>query len=79
MSSTGDSGYLAQIGPRLRAQLRDSGVLLRPLGNTLYVMPPYCISAANCNWSMQRSAAVEALDVKPRTVREAFSQIAARQ
>jgi adenosylmethionine-8-amino-7-oxononanoate aminotransferase len=39
-----DSGYLAEIGPRLRASLRDSGVLLRPLGNTIYVMPPYCTS-----------------------------------
>jgi adenosylmethionine-8-amino-7-oxononanoate aminotransferase len=37
-----DAGYLAEIGPRLRASLRDSGVLLRPLGNTIYVMPPYC-------------------------------------
>ncbi|MGA8707304.1 MAG: adenosylmethionine--8-amino-7-oxononanoate transaminase [Steroidobacteraceae bacterium] len=65
---TGDSGYLAQIGPRLRAQLRDSGVLLRPLGNTLYVMPPYCISAAELQlvYAAIRSA-VEALDVKPRT------------
>jgi adenosylmethionine-8-amino-7-oxononanoate aminotransferase len=40
-----EQGYLAEIGPRLRAQLRDSGVLLRPLGSTLYVMPPYCTSA----------------------------------
>lgn len=39
-----DAGYLAEIGPRLRASLRDSGVLLRPLGNTIYVMPPYCTS-----------------------------------
>jgi adenosylmethionine-8-amino-7-oxononanoate aminotransferase len=22
----------------------DRGVLLRPLGNTIYVMPPYCIT-----------------------------------
>jgi adenosylmethionine-8-amino-7-oxononanoate aminotransferase len=38
-----DAGYLAQVGPLLRASFRDSGVLLRPLGNTIYVMPPYCI------------------------------------
>ena len=23
---------------------REAGVLLRPLGNTVYVMPPYCIT-----------------------------------
>ena len=40
-----DAGYLAQIGPKLRARLRDTGVLLRPLGNTIYVLPPYCTSA----------------------------------
>ncbi len=39
-----DPGYLAQIGPRLRASSRAAGVLLRPLGNTIYVLPPYCVS-----------------------------------
>jgi adenosylmethionine-8-amino-7-oxononanoate aminotransferase len=37
------AGYLSEIGPRLRARFRDGPVLLRPLGNTVYVMPPYCI------------------------------------
>jgi len=36
-------GYLSAIGPRLLAFFRERGVLLRPLGNTVYVMPPYCI------------------------------------
>ena len=40
------AGYLAQVGPRLRAHALDRGVFLRPLGNTVYVMPPYCITAA---------------------------------
>jgi adenosylmethionine-8-amino-7-oxononanoate aminotransferase len=40
-------GYLSEIGPKLRAAIRDSEVLLRPLGNTLYVMPPYCIDEAD--------------------------------
>jgi adenosylmethionine-8-amino-7-oxononanoate aminotransferase len=44
-----DTGYLAEIGPRLRASLRNSGVLLRPLGNTIYVMPPYCTSEEELN------------------------------
>jgi adenosylmethionine-8-amino-7-oxononanoate aminotransferase len=35
--------YLNQIGPRLLARFREANLLLRPLGNTVYVMPPYCI------------------------------------
>ena len=35
--------YLSELGPRLLAWFRDRDILLRPLGNTLYVMPPYCI------------------------------------
>lgn len=41
-----DGGYLATIGPRLLKHFRELDVLLRPLGNTVYVMPPYCISDA---------------------------------
>jgi adenosylmethionine-8-amino-7-oxononanoate aminotransferase len=42
-----DAGYLSEIGPRLRASFRDGPALLRPLGNTVYVMPPYCIEAVD--------------------------------
>lgn len=38
-----DQGYLAGIGPKLYEFFIERGVLLRPLGNTIYVMPPYCI------------------------------------
>ncbi len=38
-----DAGYLAGAGPKLAAFFLDRGLLLRPLGNTIYVMPPYCI------------------------------------
>lgn len=38
----GDGGYLTQAMPRLMAFFLDRGLLLRPLGNTIYVMPPYC-------------------------------------
>jgi adenosylmethionine---8-amino-7-oxononanoate aminotransferase len=37
-----DSGYLAGIGPKLQAFFNERNLLLRPLGNTIYVMPPYC-------------------------------------
>ena len=39
-----DSGYLAGIGPKLLAFFGTRDLLLRPLGNTIYVMPPYCIT-----------------------------------
>jgi adenosylmethionine-8-amino-7-oxononanoate aminotransferase len=41
-----DAGYLSDMGPRLMAFFRERGILLRPLGNTIYVLPPYCITAA---------------------------------
>ena len=36
--------YLAGVAPKLYDFYRKNDVLLRPLGNTVYVMPPYCIS-----------------------------------
>ncbi|WP_341486333.1 adenosylmethionine--8-amino-7-oxononanoate transaminase [Pararhizobium sp. A13] len=42
--STG--GYLSEVGPRLRAFFRDRKLLIRPLGNVIYLMPPYCVAAA---------------------------------
>jgi adenosylmethionine---8-amino-7-oxononanoate aminotransferase len=41
------SDYLSALGPRLLAFFRERGLLLRPLGNTVYVMPPYCIDDAD--------------------------------
>ncbi|UVO30703.1 adenosylmethionine--8-amino-7-oxononanoate transaminase [Bradyrhizobium arachidis] len=40
-----DAGYLASVGPKLEAFFRNRNLLLRPLGNTIYVMPPYCATA----------------------------------
>ncbi len=40
-------GYLASIGPGLLAGFMQRGVLLRPLGNTIYVMPPYCVTESD--------------------------------
>jgi adenosylmethionine-8-amino-7-oxononanoate aminotransferase len=42
-----DGGYLAGIGPKLQAFFGRRNLLLRPLGNTIYVMPPYCVTAAD--------------------------------
>ncbi|KMS56850.1 adenosylmethionine--8-amino-7-oxononanoate transaminase [Sphingobium cupriresistens] len=38
-----DAGYLSDLAPRLRAFFLGHGLLLRPLGNTIYLMPPYCL------------------------------------
>lgn len=38
------SGYLADVGPRMRRLFREREVLIRPLGNVLYLMPPYCVT-----------------------------------
>ena len=37
-----DDGYAATISLALRSYFLERGVLLRPLGRTIYVMPPYC-------------------------------------
>ena len=35
-----EGGYLANVGERIRQQSLQQGVLLRPLGNVVYTMPP---------------------------------------
>jgi len=40
---TGTGDYLSALGPKLGAFFRGRGLLLRPMGNVVYVMPPYCI------------------------------------
>ncbi|HKS07577.1 MAG TPA: adenosylmethionine--8-amino-7-oxononanoate transaminase [Gemmatimonadaceae bacterium] len=38
----GEPGYLSATSSRCRTFALERGVLLRPLGNTLYLLPPYC-------------------------------------
>ena len=51
--------YLSDLGPRLLRRFREADLLLRPLGNTVYVMPPYCIEDADLDrvWSEIGAAA----------------------
>lgn len=37
-------GYFNSISARIKKDFIDNGFLIRPLGNTIYLMPPYCIS-----------------------------------
>ncbi|MEP6924053.1 MAG: adenosylmethionine--8-amino-7-oxononanoate transaminase [Pyrinomonadaceae bacterium] len=43
-------GYLANIGQRLFQEFLARNILLRPLGNVLYFMPPYVISENEIDW-----------------------------
>ncbi len=42
--SAGGTSYFNPLRDRLYDHFIERGILLRPLGNTLYVMPPYCIT-----------------------------------
>jgi adenosylmethionine-8-amino-7-oxononanoate aminotransferase len=53
-------GYLAGVTLPLRAACMRRGALLRPLGSTLYVMPPYCTTQADLN--MVYASLNEAMD-----------------
>ena len=42
--STGNDEYLNSMSAIITGQALQSGIYLRPLGNTVYIMPPYCIT-----------------------------------
>jgi adenosylmethionine-8-amino-7-oxononanoate aminotransferase len=45
-------GYLDGIGPRLAAAFLERGLLLRPLGNIVYFMPPYVVTDEEVDWAI---------------------------
>jgi adenosylmethionine---8-amino-7-oxononanoate aminotransferase len=40
----GNDGYLNNISTIITQKAMEQGVYIRPLGNTVYIMPPYCIT-----------------------------------
>jgi adenosylmethionine---8-amino-7-oxononanoate aminotransferase len=40
----GNSSYFSSLRDNLYKFFLDAGIILRPLGNILYILPPYCIS-----------------------------------
>ncbi|MBZ5575239.1 MAG: adenosylmethionine--8-amino-7-oxononanoate transaminase [Acidobacteriia bacterium] len=52
------AGYLDQLGPRLAAAFLERGLLLRPLGNVLYFMPPYAITEGEVGWVLTQISEV---------------------
>lgn len=51
-------GYLDGVGPRLAAAFLKRCLLLRPLGNVLYFMPPYVITDDEVAWALDQIGAV---------------------
>jgi adenosylmethionine-8-amino-7-oxononanoate aminotransferase len=45
-----DAGYLSSLRPRLYEFYLNRGVLLRPLGNVVYILPPYVITPRQLNF-----------------------------
>ncbi len=39
-----DTSYFSSLRDRLYQCFLDAGIILRPLGNIIYILPPYCIS-----------------------------------
>jgi adenosylmethionine-8-amino-7-oxononanoate aminotransferase len=44
VTTSSGTNYFDDIGRRLKERFLTEGFLIRPLGNTVYLMPPYCIS-----------------------------------
>jgi adenosylmethionine-8-amino-7-oxononanoate aminotransferase len=42
--NAGQDEYINAIGPAITRDALTAGIYLRPLGNTVYLMPPYCIT-----------------------------------
>jgi adenosylmethionine-8-amino-7-oxononanoate aminotransferase len=44
VETKGRDGYLNNVGPEIARFSLQQGVMLRPMGNNVYVLPPYCIT-----------------------------------
>ncbi|HTV56929.1 MAG TPA: adenosylmethionine--8-amino-7-oxononanoate transaminase [Terriglobia bacterium] len=56
-----DAGYLSQLGPKFYVAFLKRGILLRPLGNVVYILPPYAITPGELEFIY--SAIGEVLDL----------------
>jgi adenosylmethionine---8-amino-7-oxononanoate aminotransferase len=56
-----DPGYASKLRPKLYEFFIDAGVLLRPLGNIVYILPPYVITSDELNTIYDRVG--ESLDL----------------
>ena len=45
-----EGGYLNNLAEKISTYFIQHGILLRPLGNVLYILPPYCISQSDLTY-----------------------------
>jgi len=45
-----NTSYFSSLRDRLYLYFLDAGIILRPLGNIIYILPPYCITNAELNY-----------------------------
>jgi adenosylmethionine-8-amino-7-oxononanoate aminotransferase len=45
-----DTSYFSSLRDKLYQYFLDAGIILRPLGNVLYILPPYCITDEQLNY-----------------------------
>jgi adenosylmethionine-8-amino-7-oxononanoate aminotransferase len=51
-------GYLDEIGPKIEKAFLDRNLLIRPMGNIVYFMPPYVITDDETSWALETIATV---------------------
>ncbi|MBF0226825.1 MAG: adenosylmethionine--8-amino-7-oxononanoate transaminase [Desulfobacterales bacterium] len=49
VNCVGKTEYLNKVGPYLKKKFIEEGFLIRPLGNVIYLIPPYCITENELN------------------------------
>jgi adenosylmethionine-8-amino-7-oxononanoate aminotransferase len=51
---TGDQGYFADIRDKVYHFMIENGILMRPLGNVIFLNPPYCITNEELDFTYQK-------------------------
>jgi len=72
-----DPGYFSELRPALYDFYLDKGVLLRPLGNVVYILPPYVITPEQLHYVYEVIA--ESLDRVPWLAAQRAGHGTARQ